>query len=99
MLENVSSWLREGGRMIGTVPCAEQLLARLDALPPDDKELAFGNSVYRIQFDDRVNRPRYGHRYSFFLRDAVENVPEYVVQWEPFIQCVIVLLLSTRQSL
>ncbi|KAI0035963.1 mRNA capping enzyme-domain-containing protein [Vararia minispora EC-137] len=86
MLENVSTWLRKGGRVVGTIPNAELLLARLDELPPDDTELSFGNSVYSIKFDDRENRPIYGHRYSFFLRDAVENVPEYVVQWEPFTQ-------------
>jgi len=86
MLENVSSWLRVGGRMVGTIPNAEQLLARLDALPPDSTDLAFGNTVYRIRFDERENKPIYGHRYSFFLHDAVDDVPEYVVHWEPFIQ-------------
>jgi mRNA (guanine-N7-)-methyltransferase len=96
MLENVSTCLRTGGRMVGTIPNAEQLLARLDALPADSAELSFGNSVYRIKFDDRENRPIYGHRYSFFLRDAVDDVPEYVVHWEPFIRCASVFLFLLR---
>jgi len=71
---------------IGTVPNAEQLLARLDALPSDAKELTWGNSVYKIRFEDRDNRPLYGHRYWFYLQDAVDDVPEYVVHWAPFVQ-------------
>ncbi|KAI0060810.1 guanine-N(7)-methyltransferase [Artomyces pyxidatus] len=86
MLENASRWLRRGGVFVGTIPNAEQLLARLDSLPPDAQELEWGNSVYKIRFDERESRPIYGHRYSFFLRDAVEDVPEYVVRWENFVQ-------------
>jgi mRNA (guanine-N7-)-methyltransferase len=26
----------------------------------------------------------YGHAYRFFLEDAVEDVPEYIVNWENF---------------
>ena len=65
---------------------------RLDGLPPEASDLKFGNDVYHIRFDDRVSRPIYGHRYNFFLKDAVEDVPEYVVHWEPFVQYVLVAL-------
>lgn len=34
----------------------------------------------------------YGHRYFFFLQDAVEDVPEYLVHWDNFVQCVSVHL-------
>ena len=63
---------------------------RLDALPPEQNtdDLSFGNSVYRIRFDDRDRRPVFGHRYWFYLKDAVDDVPEYIVQWENFVQCV-----------
>jgi mRNA (guanine-N7-)-methyltransferase len=27
----------------------------------------------------------YGHQYRFFLTDAVEDVPEYVVNWDNFV--------------
>lgn len=60
----------------------------LDAIPQDAEELSFGNSVYKITFEDR-ERPVFGHKYWFFLQDAVENVPEYVVRWDNFVQCVV----------
>ncbi|KAJ7582930.1 mRNA capping enzyme-domain-containing protein [Mycena floridula] len=86
MLSNVTSWLRPGGIFIGTIPNAEQLLENLDAVADDSDDLSFGNAVYQIRFEDRKNRPIYGHRYWFFLQDAVEDVPEYIVQWDNFVQ-------------
>ncbi|OAX41308.1 guanine-N(7)-methyltransferase [Rhizopogon vinicolor AM-OR11-026] len=86
MLKNVSEWLRPGGVFLGTVPNADQLLARLDELPPDSEDLSFGNSVYKIRFEERTSRPLFGHRYYFYLQDAVENVPEYIVDWDNFVQ-------------
>ncbi|KAI0259953.1 mRNA capping enzyme-domain-containing protein [Gloeopeniophorella convolvens] len=86
MLTNVARWLRPGGVFVGTIPNAEQLLMRLDQVPAGVPDLAFGNSVYSIRFEGREPRPLYGHRYSFFLQDAVEDVPEYIVRWEPFVQ-------------
>ncbi|KAG6866085.1 hypothetical protein C0991_008837 [Blastosporella zonata] len=86
MLENVSRYLRRGGVFIGTIPNAELLLEHLDALPPDATDLSFGNSVYKIRFEERANRPVFGHKYWFYLRDAVDDVPEYVVQWENFVE-------------
>ena len=60
--------------------------ARLDQLPPDSEDLSFGNSVYKIRFEERTSRPLFGHRYFFYLEDAVENVPEYIVDWDNFVQ-------------
>jgi mRNA (guanine-N7-)-methyltransferase len=84
MLENVTRWLRPGGVFVGTIPNADWLLAQLDALPPDAAPLEFGNSVYKIRFEQRQPKPVFGHRYWFFLQDAVDDVPEYVVRWESF---------------
>ncbi|KLO18784.1 guanine-N(7)-methyltransferase [Schizopora paradoxa] len=84
MLENVSRWLRKGGVFVGTIPNDKFLLSHLDNLPPD--ELSFGNSVYKIRFEERDRRPIFGQRYYFYLRDAVEDVPEYVVHWDNFVQ-------------
>jgi len=86
MLENVTRWLRPGGIFVGTIPNAEQLLNRLDQIPVDARDLSFGNSVYSIKFESRQPRPLYGHRYSFFLQDAVDDVPEYIVHWDSFVQ-------------
>lgn len=49
--------------------------------------LTFGNSVYTVRFDSDQG-PVYGHRYMFFLQDAVEDVPEYVVYWDNFVRLV-----------
>ncbi|KAH8833563.1 mRNA capping enzyme-domain-containing protein [Flagelloscypha sp. PMI_526] len=82
MLSNVSTWLRPGGVFIGTIPNAEQLIDELNSQPPG--KLDFGNSVYQIRFEDRDNRPLYGDKYHFYLKDAVDNVPEYIVHWDNF---------------
>ncbi|KAK8044975.1 hypothetical protein PG993_004999 [Apiospora rasikravindrae] len=66
--------------------------------PPssDDKEegeaeetAEWGNEMYRVRFPgktpaDGVFRPPFGWKYSFFLSEAVEEVPEYVVPWPAF---------------
>ncbi|KAI9742979.1 MAG: mRNA cap guanine-N7 methyltransferase [Claussenomyces sp. TS43310] len=49
----------------------------------------WGNDIYRVRFsdktpDDGIFRPPFGWKYNFFLHEAVEEVPEYVVPWEAF---------------
>ena len=49
----------------------------------------WGNSIYRVRFPgetpkDGIFRPPYGWKYSYFMEEAVEEVPEYVVPWEAF---------------
>ncbi|KHO01723.1 mRNA (guanine-N(7))-methyltransferase [Metarhizium album ARSEF 1941] len=65
---------------------------------PEDDELEegeeeptaeWGNSIYRVRFpgktpEDGIFRPAFGWKYNFFLDEAVEEVPEYVVPWEAF---------------
>ncbi|KAI9782876.1 MAG: mRNA cap guanine-N7 methyltransferase [Peltula sp. TS41687] len=51
--------------------------------------LEWGNSIYRVRFagktpEDGIFRPPFGWKYSYFLHEAVEGVPEYVVPWEAF---------------
>ncbi|GAA6003206.1 hypothetical protein JCM10207_001799 [Rhodosporidiobolus poonsookiae] len=95
MLENVARFLRPGGVFIGTIPDANNLFAHLDASAeaaasdPSLNPLVFGNSVYSVKFDSRdppSSASPYGHRYTFFLQDAVEEVPEYVVYWDAFVE-------------
>jgi len=83
MLDNVTRYLREGGVFLGTIPNSQQLMERLNDVPPDSAELSWGNNVYKITFNDRT-RKQYGQRYSFYLKDAVEDVPEFVVHWDEF---------------
>jgi mRNA (guanine-N7-)-methyltransferase len=102
MLDNVTKYLRPGGRFIGTTPNAEILLyatlssvlaaltiscrsSLADARRKDPNTLKFGNNVYNVHFDSSTPST-YGHRYMFFLADAVENVPEYVVYWKNFVK-------------
>ncbi len=49
---------------------------------PEDR--SFGNRYYKVAFDQIDTFPPFGNRYTFFLEDAVENVPEYVVDFEVF---------------
>ena len=49
----------------------------------------WGNSIYRVRFPgktpiDGIFRPAFGWKYNFFLDEAVEEVPEYVVPWGAF---------------
>ncbi|KAI9890977.1 MAG: mRNA cap guanine-N7 methyltransferase [Vezdaea aestivalis] len=63
-----------------------------DAEPEEgeaEEVLEWGNSIYRVRFpgktpDDGIFRPIYGWKYSFFLEEAVEEVPEYVVPFGAF---------------
>lgn len=55
-----------------------------------DQDIAeWGNSIYRVRFpgktpEDGIFRPPYGWKYNYFMEEAVEEVPEYVVPWEAF---------------
>ncbi|KAI9372888.1 mRNA capping enzyme-domain-containing protein [Aspergillus egyptiacus] len=72
----------------------EAVAKKEDAEPEDgeveeDKKLEWGNSIYRVRFpgatpEDGVFRPPFGWKYSYFMEEAVEEIPEYVVPWEAF---------------
>lgn len=56
-----------------------------DELPP----LEWGNSIYKVKFPgklptDGAFRPPFGWKYFYYLEEAVDVVPEYVVPWEAF---------------
>ncbi|KAL7751023.1 mRNA cap guanine-N7 methyltransferase [Sorochytrium milnesiophthora] len=82
MLANVTSNLSPGGRFIGTTTNAQAILQRLLAVDG----LSFGNSIYNIRFESKDDCPIYGHRLFFTLQDAVEDCPEYLAHWEPFVK-------------
>lgn len=87
MLENVSRSLRRGGKFIGTIPSSDAIVEHITKLPEGVKD--WGNTVYSVRFfndppRDGMFRPPFGHRYSFFLEDAIDDVPEYVVPFEVF---------------
>ncbi|KAH9812217.1 mRNA capping enzyme-domain-containing protein [Melampsora americana] len=84
MLRNVSTHLIKGGVFIGTIPNPDLLIDRLDRMGGEGN--LWGNPVYEIKFPSLQPRPLYGFKYLFYLRDAVEHVPEYIVFWDPFVQ-------------
>ncbi|KAG4304302.1 hypothetical protein PORY_002277 [Pneumocystis oryctolagi] len=85
MLSNVSRSLTRGGKFIGTIPSSDFIIEKIKKLKNGEK--GWGNSIYKIQFADvppSEFRPPFGHRYSFYLEDAIIDVPEYVVPFEAF---------------
>ncbi|KZO97880.1 guanine-N(7)-methyltransferase [Calocera viscosa TUFC12733] len=98
MLDNVATNLEQGGTFIGTIPNAEHILRHRASLPPG--ELTFGNPVFRITFphpppappapEEQDQSAAFGHKYNFFLQDAVgedeAGVPEYLVHWPNFVR-------------
>ena len=56
----------------------------------DSPNHSFGNRIYNIHTDTPVptdnEMPRFGFRYVFWLKDAVENVPEFLVLWDDFVR-------------
>ncbi|KAI5286968.1 mRNA cap guanine-N7 methyltransferase [Ascosphaera aggregata] len=49
----------------------------------------WGNKIYHVRFsgetpEDGIFRPPFGWKYNYFLEEAVEEIPEYVVPWEAF---------------
>ena len=88
-LSNVACSLPRGGKFIGTIPSSDEIIRHINKLAPGVKE--WGNGIYRVEFEnpppegpDVVFRPAYGHKYTFYLKDAVDIVPEYVVPFNAF---------------
>lgn len=90
MLENVARYLKPGGIFVGTIPNADLLRYRLtDAMQATPSKTSFGNQYYEVIFgsDDEKNKkcPPFGHKYNFTLLDAVDDVAEYVVDWNQLV--------------
>ncbi|TYH86941.1 hypothetical protein ES332_D01G079400v1 [Gossypium tomentosum] len=84
-LANVSALLRPGGTFIGTMPDANVIIKKLR----EAEGMAFGNSVYWIQFDEEFSDKKFkssspfGIKYKFHLEDAVD-CPEWIVPFHLF---------------
>ncbi|KAM9886268.1 hypothetical protein OXX69_013795, partial [Metschnikowia pulcherrima] len=73
---------------IGTIPSSDFIRNKIIE-KKFIAERTFGNELYRVKFEqeppeDGVFRSPYGNRYDYFLKDAVDDVPEYVVPFETF---------------
>jgi len=96
MIENVTDRLRPGGYFVGTLPDARVLVSKLrEANAPrfgtgcyniefDDPrgDAAYSDTTrdFWANVDFSASDP-FGIRYTFYLEDAVENVPEYLVHF------------------
>lgn len=90
MLMNVSKSLRPGGRFIGTIPSSDFIRDKImnrHFIDPEGKK--FGNDLYSVAFKepppaDGIFKPPFGREYNYTLKDAIDDVPEYVVPFEAF---------------
>lgn len=91
--ENVIAFYRrkaEKEKQAESQPEEEREDGEVEGDPDEDPPgPTWGNSIYRVRFPgpapaDGVFRPAFGWKYSYFLEEAVEGVPEYVVPWEAF---------------
>lgn len=86
VLTNVSRSLRPGGTFIGTIPSSDFIRNKI-IKKEFTEERTFGNSLYHVRFEqeppeDGQFQSPYGNRYDYFLKDAVDDVPEYAVPFE-----------------
>lgn len=82
------------GRPLPTTPSSSDVASKplLLAKNPETGLLPvaeWGNEIFRVRFPgltpkDGVFRPPFGWKYSYFMEEAVEEIPEYVVPWEAF---------------
>ncbi len=63
------------------VPSSSDLLSII----PEGDPLTIVNPVFKITFDEREHKGAFGHAYSFYLEDAIDDCIEYIVNWEEFV--------------
>lgn len=91
MLLNVTKSLKMGGYFFGTIPDSEFIRYKMNKIPSTVEKPSWGNSIYKVTFpnndyqknDNEFPSP-FGQMYTFWLEDAIDNVPEYVIPFESF---------------
>ncbi|SCU96921.1 LAMI_0F08218g1_1 [Lachancea mirantina] len=88
-LLNVTKSLKIGGYFFGTIPDSEFIRYKLGKCPRDVEKPSWGNSIYKVTFEnndylknDYEFSSPYGQMYTYWLEDAIDNVPEYVIPFE-----------------
>lgn len=82
MIRNAAECIQPGGYFIGTIPDANELVARARKSASN----SFGNDVYQVTFDTDVNKPPlFGTKYNFHL-DGVVDCPEFLVHFPTFVK-------------
>ncbi|KAF2676196.1 mRNA capping enzyme, large subunit [Lentithecium fluviatile CBS 122367] len=91
--EAADSEKTDGAKPNGEKPNGEDKGKAKEVLKEDgeaeEEGFEWGNSIYKVKFPgktppDGTFRPPFGWKYFYFLEEAVEEVPEYVVPWEAF---------------
>lgn len=82
MMRNAAECLQPGGFFIGTMPDANDLIARTRKANSN----RFGNDVYQVEFECDTNKPPlFGAKYKFYMDDAVD-CPEFLVHFDTFVK-------------
>lgn len=88
-LLNVSKSLKIGGHFFGTIPDSEFIRYKLNKFSKDVEKPSWGNSIYKVTFENNDYQKNdnefpspFGQMYTYWLEDAIDNVPEYVVPFE-----------------
>lgn len=88
-LLNVSKSLKLGGIFFGTIPDSEFIRYKLDRIDPTVEKPSWGNSIYKVTFENNDYHKNgkqfptpFGNMYTYWLEDAIDNVPEYVIPFE-----------------
>lgn len=82
MLRNAAECLQPGGYLIGTIPNANDIVARQRKSASN----VFGNDVYQITFLSKPEMPPlFGAKYNFHL-DGVVDCPEFLVHFPLFVK-------------
>lgn len=86
-LYNVSVLLKMSGYFLLTIPNCYRLR---EVIENSESRLSYGNNLFNIKFDKIVERKEwknFGIKYNFTLQDAVDECPEYVVDWNVLVRC------------
>ncbi|QEU59256.1 Abd1 [Kluyveromyces lactis] len=91
MLLNVVKSLKIGGYFFGTIPDSEFIRYKMNKIPESVEKPSWGNSIYKVTFSNNEYQKNgnefpspFGQMYTFWLEDAIDNVPEYVIPFESF---------------
>ncbi|CDO95804.1 unnamed protein product [Kluyveromyces dobzhanskii CBS 2104] len=91
MLLNVTKSLKIGGYFFGTIPDSEFIRYKMNKIPDSVEKPSWGNSIYKVTFSNNEYQKNgnefpspFGQMYTFWLEDAIDNVPEYVIPFESF---------------
>lgn len=82
MIHNAAECIAPGGFFIGTIPDANDLLARVRK----SNSNSFGNEVYKVTFECETSKPPlFGAKYNFHL-EGVVDCPEFLVHFPTLIK-------------